>query len=64
MGWGMPLPGISLSMSIYASYHKEQKYIWFWGGDLYSVRDVKLFELYGVGHAPGDPVRVIECILS
>ena len=31
------------SMSLNAPHHKEQDYIWFMGGDLNGVRDIKHF---------------------
>ena len=39
-GWGIS-PGESWSMSLNSSYHKEQQYIWFRGGDLNGFRDIK-----------------------
>ena len=32
------------SMSLNASHHKEQEYIWFIGGDLNGFQDIKHFE--------------------
>ena len=34
-------PGDPLSTSLDASYHKEQEYIWFKGGDLNSFCDIR-----------------------
>ena len=49
-------PGDPRSMSLDASYHKEQDYIWFMGGDLNGLCDIRLwyqvfYEMKGVGHA-------------
>ena len=37
------LPGVPRSMSLNAPYLKEQKYIWFMGGDLNCFRDITYF---------------------
>ena len=63
-GWGIPLgnPG---SMSLNASYHKEQVYIWLRGGDLNSFRDMRPFMKRRGGAYPREPmVCVIGCVLS
>ena len=44
------------SMPLNAACHKEQKYIWFIGGDLNSFQDITFYEMKGVGHAPGGPL--------
>ena len=53
--WG--LPGVPWSMSLNASYYKEQEYtcIWFMGADLNSFRDIRHFtKSRGWGMPPGD----------
>ena len=37
-GWGRS-PGYLSDMSVYASYHDYQEYIWFMGGDLDPFQD-------------------------
>ena len=51
--WGIS-PGDLLSVSLDASYHKEQEYtcIWFRGGDLNNHRIFGLLLLNGFGVAP------------
>ena len=49
--WGIPLED-PRSMSLNGSYHKEQEYIWFRGGDLSSFRDIMPFMTEGVGAEP------------
>ena len=43
-----------LSVSLDASYHKKQEYIWFMGGDLNGFLYKAFCEV--VGHAPGRPL--------
>ena len=38
-------------MSLYASYHKELKYIWLWCGSLHGFPRYNGFSLTGVGRA-------------
>ena len=48
------LTNISL-FQLDVSYRKEQKYIWFRGGDLNGFRDIKPFyEVKEVRHIPGE----------
>ena len=53
--WGIP-PGDSQSVSLYASCHNEQQYLWFRDGFLISSYDIKPYgnwREYGIPQ--GDP---------
>ena len=64
MGWGLR-PGNPRLVSMTASYHKEQYYIWFRGGDLNSVQDIKPYVNWRQWAYPGgSKVWVIQCTLS
>ena len=46
-------------MSLHVSYHKEQEYIWFRGGDLNSFLDIRpCIKHRGWGIPPRDPGSV------
>ena len=55
-GWCVP-PGNPGSVSLNASYHKEQQYILFRDWVLNGFRDIRLY-LYWSGWTPGGPLSV------
>ena len=70
VGYALRGPQVDLmSVSLDASYHKEQKYIWFKGGDLNGFWDISILWSEGGGASPRETlgrlvVHDIGCIES